>query len=160
MRIVNASPLIFLTKIGRIELLNAEGVDVVVPMPVPEEVSTNLGDPTDPMVQMIDDAGWRIVTPPVPVVASVSRWKLDRGEESVLTVALERPDCEVVIDDLAARRCAKEHGIPLLGTIGVVILAKRTGRIVEARPVIDELRRVGLWVTDDVVADALRLAGE
>ena len=39
MRIVNASPLILLTKIGRIDLLGAEGVDVIVPMPVIEEVS-------------------------------------------------------------------------------------------------------------------------
>jgi hypothetical protein len=56
MRIVNASPLILLTKIGRIDLLDAEDVDVVVPMPVLQEVS-NL-DPADPAVRAIDDAGW------------------------------------------------------------------------------------------------------
>ena len=37
LRIVNASPLILLTKVGRIDLLNAEGVDVVVPVPVLQE---------------------------------------------------------------------------------------------------------------------------
>ena len=50
-RIVNASPLILLTKIGQIELLEAEGVDVVVPRPVLQEVS-NL-DPSDPVVRAI-----------------------------------------------------------------------------------------------------------
>src|SRR5207248_1013969 len=115
--------LILLTKIGRIELLDAEGVDVVVPMPVLQEVANP--DPSDPVVGAIHDAGWSIVTPSTPVPASFSRWKLDSGEESVLTLALENPGCEAVIDDRAGRRCAEAHGITLLGTVGLVILAKR-----------------------------------
>ncbi len=63
-------------------------------------------------------------------------------------------------DDRAGRRCAEAHGIPLLGTVGLVTLAKRLGRIAEARPIIEELRRVGLFVKDDVIADALKQAGE
>jgi predicted nucleic acid-binding protein len=157
-RIVNASPLILLTKIGRIDLLDAEGVDVVVPMPVLQEVSSL--DPADPVVRAIHDAGWSVVMPSAPVLASVSRWKLDPGEESVLTVALQSLGCEVVIDDRAGRRCAEAHGITLLGTIGVVILGKRLGKIAEARPVIEELRRVGLHVKDDVITDALKQVGE
>ena len=78
----------------------------------------------------------------------------------MLTVALQNPGCEVVIDDLAGRRCAAAHGIPLLGTIGVVILAKRVGKIVEARAVIEELRGVGLYVKDEVIAVALSQVGE
>ena len=157
-RIVNASPLILLTKVGRIDLLNADGVDVVVPMPVLQEVSRL--DPIDPVVRAIRDAGWSVVVPPAPVPASVSRWKLDSGEESVLTIALQNPGCEVVIDDFAGRRCAVAHGIPLLGTVGVVILAKRIGKIVEARAVIEELRGVGLYVKHEVIADALKQVGE
>ena len=49
--IVNASPI--LTKIGRIELLNAEDVDVVVPLPVLQEVCPDLANPADPVVQAI-----------------------------------------------------------------------------------------------------------
>ncbi|MGZ3381011.1 MAG: DUF3368 domain-containing protein, partial [Isosphaeraceae bacterium] len=117
-------------------------------------------DPSDPVVRAIDDAGWSVVMPPALVPASVSTWKLDPGEESVLSVALQNPGCEVMIDDLAGRRCAVAHGIPLLGTIGVVILAKRIGKIVEARTVIEELRGVGLYVKDEVIAGALSQAGE
>ena len=158
LRIVNASPLILLTKVGRIDLLNAEGVDVVVPMPVLQEVSSL--DPSDPVVRAIYDAGWSVVMPLAPVPASVSPWRLDSGEESVLTVALQNPGCEVVIDDLAGRRCAVAHDIPLLGTVGVVILAKRIGKIIEARAVIEELRGVGLHVKDEVIASALSQVGE
>ena len=87
-------------------------------------------------------------------------WKLDAGEEAVLTLALGSPDCEVVIDDLAGRRCAAAHGIPLIGTLGMVILAKRIGRIAAARPVIEELRRAGLRVSEEVIANALKPEGE
>jgi predicted nucleic acid-binding protein len=157
-RIVNASSLILLTKIGQISLLDAEGVDVVVPAPVLREVS-NL-DPSDPAVRAIHDAGWSVVTPSGPVPSSVSRWKLDAGEESVLTLTMESPGCEVVIDDRAGRRCAEAHRVPLLGTVGLVILAKRIGRIAEARPIIEDLRRAGLYLRDDVIADVLKRAGE
>jgi predicted nucleic acid-binding protein len=158
-RIVNASPLILLAKIGRIDLLDAEDVDVVVPVPVLLEVS-NAADPADPIVRAVHDAGWSVVMPSLPVPESLSRWKLDPGEESVLTVALQSPGCEVVIDDRAGRRCADAHGISLLGTVGLVILAKRLGRIAAAKPIIEDLRRVGLYVKDNVIADALKQAGE
>jgi predicted nucleic acid-binding protein len=158
-RVVNASPLILLSKIGRIELLNAEDVDVIVPVPVLEEVCPDLANAADPVVQAIGGAGWSVV-PLSPVAESLSRWKLDPGEESVITIARHNPGSEVVIDDRAARRCAEAHGIAFLGTLGVVILAKRLGRIVEARPIIEDLRRAGLFVTDPVIADALKQAGE
>jgi predicted nucleic acid-binding protein len=159
-RIVNASPLILLTKIGRIELLDAEDVEVVVPAPVLQEVSLDPADPADPVVRAIHDAGWSVAMPSSQVPETLSRWKLDPGEESVLRVALQSPGCEVVIDDLAGRWCAEAHRIPLLGTIGLVILAKRLGRITEARPIIEDLRRVGLYVKENVIADALKQAGE
>ena len=127
-------------------------------MPVIEEVSCL--DPSDPVIRAIHAAGWEIVSVSDPVPASVIPWKLDRGEESVLTLALGSPDCEVVIDDLAGRQCAQAHGIPLLGTLGVVILAKRVGRITAARPVIEELRRAGLYVSEEVIAKALKPVGE
>ena len=69
-RIVNASPLILLAKIGRIDLLEAEDVEVVVPMPVLQEVS-NLG-PADPAVRAIHDVGWSVVIPSSPVPESLS----------------------------------------------------------------------------------------
>ena len=139
-------------------MLDAENVEVIVPMPVLQEVS-HLG-PGDPAIRAIHDAGWSVVMPSSPIPESLSQWNLDLGEESVLTVALQDPGCEVVIDDRAGRRCAEAHGIALLGTVGVVILAKRLGRISEARPIIEDLRRVGLYVKDSVIASALKQAGE
>jgi hypothetical protein len=70
LRIVNASLLILLTRIGRIDLLNADGVDGVVPMPVYQEVSYL--DSTDPVVGAIQHQGWALVMPPQPSCVPVS----------------------------------------------------------------------------------------
>jgi predicted nucleic acid-binding protein len=157
---VNASPLILLEKIGRIDLLSDEGVDVVVPLTVLHEVSgPGLSDPSDPLVRAIYDAGWEVApTPAIP--ASVSQWKLDPGEESVLAVALSCTGCEVVLDDRRGRRCADAHGIPVLGTLAIVVLAKQLGKIGVVRPVIEDLVRAGLYVKENVVTEALKQAGE
>ena len=70
LRIVNASPLILLTKVGRIDLLNAEGVDVVVPMPVLQEVSSldrkRRSDCRAP------ESGWRVTRVGIGLAAQTS----------------------------------------------------------------------------------------
>ena len=53
-------------------------------------------------------------------VLAISRFpKLGRGERSCLIVAIER-DAMLATDDQLARRGALDHGIELLGTIGIL----------------------------------------
>jgi hypothetical protein len=59
-------------------------------MPVLQVVSPDRGDLADPVVQAIAGAGWT-VAPLSPVPESLNRWKLDQGEECVLTIALQHP---------------------------------------------------------------------
>jgi predicted nucleic acid-binding protein len=65
-----------------------------------------------------------------------------------------------LVDDLAARRCAKALGIRVTGTIGVVLAAKEEGLIMRAGTVLDALVEVGLRIHPEVMAEAKRLAGE
>src|SRR4051795_13104123 len=83
-RVVNASPLIFLSKVGLLEVLRGEGVPVVVPDVVIAEVGA-LG-PNDPSYQAVQAAGWVQVVP-VPAPAAVLPTSLDAGEAAVLTLA-------------------------------------------------------------------------
>ena len=46
-------------------------------------------------------------------------------------------------------------GILLPGTLGVVLLTRTTGLVPAARPIVDELRRVGLWLEDEIAEAAL-----
>jgi predicted nucleic acid-binding protein len=65
-----------------------------------------------------------------------------------------------VIDDRDARRCAKALSIPHIGTLGLVLLAKRLGLIAAARPVAERLRLSGMYLSDQVLDDALARVGE
>jgi len=60
-----------------------------------------------------------------------------------------------VIDDGEARRCARSLSIPVIGTLGLGLLAKRLGRIPLARPVAERLRSSGMYLSDVVINQAL-----
>ena len=91
---------------------------------------------------------------------SIAAWDLGRGESEVLTLALEKPRTGVVLDDLQARKCAELFEIPLIGTLGLVVLAKRKGLITLARPIIERLAAVGLYISSAMLTRILVGVGE
>lgn len=70
------------------------------------------------------------------------------------------PGTEAIVDDLAARRGAAALGIPVRGTLGLVLTAKKRGVIPVARPVLETLRQSGMYLSDRVLNQALALIGE
>lgn len=156
--VVNASPLIFLDACGQMELLRRDNTRVVVPAAVVREVTRaprsrgDRGPVTLP--------GWVHVAADAPVPESVGHWDLGPGESAVLAMALATPGTAVVLDDLAARRCPRALGLATLGTLGLVLAAKREGRIASARTMLAEMRAAGMWLSDPVTERALALVGE
>ncbi|MGF1614043.1 MAG: DUF3368 domain-containing protein [Gammaproteobacteria bacterium] len=82
------------------------------------------------------------------------------GESAVISWVLVHPGCRAVIDDLQGRRCAEALNVPLRGTLGLVLRAKRMGVIPRARPVMDRLRTAGMYRSDGVLTAALAEVGE
>ena len=81
----------------------------------------------------------------------VVAWNLGAGETAVLSFAQHNRDYTALLDDRTARRCAEVLGIPLLGTAGVVVLAKRRGLIVSVESDLCRLRVAGLWLSDQLL---------
>lgn len=98
-----------------------------------------------------------LTKPPAP---SVARAGLGAGESEVLGLALELGADRVIIDELAGRRVAQRLGVPLIGTLGVLLAAKRRNLIPAIREPIDTLRRAGFRVADTLYEDLLSKAGE
>ena len=94
---------------------------------------------------------------PVPDVAPA--WAVDVGEASAIAAALELGG-GVVMDDRAGRRFAARMGLPVIGALGVLVLAKRAGRVAEIRPLVQALTDSGYYLAGSVVEKALELAGE
>lgn len=156
--VVDASPLIFLGRAGQIELLRHVAGRFLVPDPVADEIRRK--SPKDITAQLLDVTPWLEAVPAPVVPESILEWGLGPGESAVLTLAYDYPDREAVIDDLAGRRCAASLGIPVRGTLGIVLLAKRKGIIPHARPVIEALIRSGMYLSGRVLDEALARVGE
>ena len=156
--VVNASPLIYFTAVGQLELLRLAGDEILVPRAVSAEVRRWGED--DPAVRALGASPWlKIVeTPAVP--GSVEAWNLGAGESAVLSYALAHPGTEAIIDDLAGRRCAVVHRVSVRGCLGLVLVAKQRRVIPLARPVVEALRDAGLYLSDDVIRRALALVAE
>jgi predicted nucleic acid-binding protein len=60
------------------------------------------------------------------------------------------------MDDAEGRRCARTLGMPLIGTLGIVLRARKAGLIPSAVDVIRELRLWGLFLDERMVQKALR----
>ena len=85
---------------------------------------------------------------------------LGRGESEVLTLALGKPGTGVVLDDLQARKCAELFDIPLIGSLGLIVLAKRKGLLNLAKPEIERLIAVGLHIDSAILTRILIGVGE
>jgi predicted nucleic acid-binding protein len=155
---VNASPLIFLAQAEKIDLLRLAGDTGFVPETVVRELEA--GAHIHDTAQVVRETAWlRIVDTPEPVEA-IRIWDLGEGESSVLAWVLSHPGSTAVLDDLQARRCAATLELPVRGTLGLVIAAKQRGKIPAARPLIEQLREAGMYLSDAVVNFALRKIGE
>ncbi len=156
--VINSSPLIFLAKADLLELLKLAGDEIVVPLAVANEIKSY--GPSDPAVMALDKIDWLIIveTPTIPLEIEV--WSLGAGESAVLAWAYLNAGTEAIIDDLAGRRCAATLGIAVRGTLGLVLAAKKQGRIGAARPVIEKLLLAGMYLSDKVINQALALVGE
>jgi len=86
-------------------------------------------------------------------------WDLGAGETQVLAHCLANGH-RAVLDDAEARATAKVHGVPLIGTLGVILRARQAGLIQEARPLVERLIAEGSWLAPDLVRQALQRLGE
>jgi predicted nucleic acid-binding protein len=107
----NASPLIFLSRAGLLDLLKLEGKEIVVPNPVAGEIRRR--GPDDLTAQALEETPWLTIVEAPTIPDALRAWDLGDGETSVLAWGHANPGTVVIIDDLAARRCAATYGIPV-----------------------------------------------
>jgi predicted nucleic acid-binding protein len=155
--IINASPSIILGRIGRLELLEALNATVRVPVAVIREIQAGLADDPHAATTLAWAEQRRLADGPVS--GGIAMWGLGAGESQVLSRCLDSAGL-AILDDLAARRCAKAHQIPVMGTLGVLLSAKRAGLIPLARPLVEQAVRAGLYLDARLVAGALAAIGE
>lgn len=137
--ICNTSAMQALHQLGLLDLLSSLGSSVCVPGAVCTELAAGraLGaDVPDPVRLSWATTRSPRATPTLPRSAS-----LGAGERDVLWLAMETADSVAVLDDRDARRVAAQLGIPLTGTLGLLVDAKRRALISAVAPLLDDLER-------------------
>lgn len=156
--ILNASPIICLKKAGLIEILPAMFKEIVVPEAVNREIFVKRA--THLKEELLTPYQWLRIVDDITIAPQVASWDLGQGESSVISFALEHPDFWAVLDDREARRCSMALHCRYIGSLGIIVLAKRRGIIPSIRSYLERLKEAGLWLSDELVDQVSRNSGE
>ena len=160
--ICNAGPVIALAKIDRLSLLSKLAESILIPATVFHETLAKPGADADRII-VASQTFLNVIEAPKnidPAVLFATR-HLDAGEKQVIAVAASTPKpSTVVLDDAAGRRVAGRLGYPLLGFIGILLVAKKRGLITHVIPLLLEAKNQGYWMSDELLYTAKSIAGE
>lgn len=165
MIVSNTGPLIHLAKIGKLNLLKELFGKILIPKVVKIEVVDRGKEEGAPDAFLIENEmveGWIAVEEDVSdnVKEIAEKAGIDMGEIVAIMLA-KKKGCSILIDDLAARRFAAGLGLEVVGSVGVLIRAARTGKI-SKDGALESLEKLGdiMWLGVDVYEDARKTIEE
>lgn len=148
----DTSPLTALLTVGQAELLTKLFHEVIIPPAVEKELRRS--HPTLP--------DWLHVVR-VQNLAQAKNYSqlVDEGEAEAIALAEEIKADRLLMDERKGRRLAREHGLPVVGLLGVILLAKQARLISSARGLLDRLdQEAGIYLAEELKAEALKSVGE
>ena len=98
--------------------------------------------------------------PTRPPSVLTSRGRLGDGEWEAIALAIELGAGAILIDDRPARRLAEAAGLNVIGTLGLLLEAKRTGHLRTIRAELDKLLETSFFLSQRLYNQLLRMAGE
>ena len=157
-RIVDTSVIVFLAKLGRLELLRLAVEEALVPAAVLTELRIRRDEATDRVERHLGT--WLKECSLVHTDLLQLLSDLGHGEREVIAQAVQEKAANVALDDQEAHRVARRSGSESIGTIGLLLAAKKQALIPTLKQELERLRGIGFWVTEALAAQALREAGE
>lgn len=155
----NTGPLIALAKVDHLHLLEQLLGQVHIPPAVYRELLAKSG----PELACLDEALTRFIeltqVPRMAPEVKIATLRLDLGEQQAIALAYEFKAL-LVIDDHLGRTAARRLGLTITGLGGVLIRAKERGLVPAVRPLLDEIRQRGYWLSDELLDVVARLARE
>ena len=145
--ITNTSPLLLLAKIGRLDLLGQLFKEVLVARAVYEEIKAKPGRETQEIKTLIQTKVLHLQEARIDIVRNLPV-DLGKGERETIALAIGTNADLVVMDDQEGRRLARARGLPVTGTIGVLIEARERKLIASIRQEMDHLIEAGMWLDE------------
>jgi uncharacterized protein len=153
--VADTSPLIYLSRVGHLQVLAALFGQVVVPRTVWNEAVERR--PSAPGIDELRQPAWvRVVQDPVPG----SDLGLDPGETAAILTAESLGADLLLIDERVGRKVAHERGLAVRGTLGVLVQARQSKVLPALEPVLDALVAQGFRIAPALIREALAHVGE
>jgi predicted nucleic acid-binding protein len=86
--------------------------------------------------------------------------QVDYGEASAIALASEFDDVLLLLDDLKARKLARQLNFKITGTLGIIQKAKQLSLIDRVKPLIDKLLLTDFRISDNIIEEVLRINKE
>lgn len=161
--VADTSPLIALGRVGHLRLLHDLYRHISIPPAVRDELHLESGRPGEKESADALEQGWLQVRQlSADSARSLSELVLvlDRGEAEAILLAEGVDASFLLIDERMGRAIAKRRGIPVVGTAGVLLVAKKRGLVDAVLPVLKELELAGYRMSAGLTKEIARLAGE
>jgi len=159
----NSSVLIALSSIGQLSILTQRFPDgILLPQAVwYEVVETGAGRAGATDVAAGLNVWLTVQNVQNKTLISLLQQDLDNGEAEAIALLLEPSSDALLLDEKKARQVARRMTLPILGTLGLLVWAKRQGVIVDLQEQLDALRTVAKFrLSQQVYNEALRQVGE
>ncbi len=146
----DASAIIALNRIDQLRLLERLFGAVLIPPAVAREISPSVRKPYWIQVQPLRR----------PASAAALQASLGAGETEAISLAVEVNAQTLILDDKPARRLASLRGLPVVGTVGILVRSKQKGYIDAVRPHLNALRAASFHISPSLYTTVLSDADE
>ncbi|MBE9112852.1 DUF3368 domain-containing protein [Nodosilinea sp. LEGE 07298] len=156
----DTSPLGSLALVDHVGLLQKIYSTVIIP----EIVADELAAAQETRIQQLLTLEWIQVQPlsNITVAETLQQARrLDPGEAHAIVLAIQIKADELLIDERLGRREAKRYGLPVVGLLGVLLIAKQRTLIPKVQPIMDALvNQAGFRVSPQLYQRVLALSQE
>lgn len=156
--VIDTAGLIALARLNLLASVAQRFGQLLVPRVVFEEATGESRPGADAIRLAADEKTIQIVDPPIEQRAQAI---LALGAGEVATIELAASVGGVaVLDDRDARRVAHQRGLPLTGTVAILVRLRQIGAIGSLAEALAQLESIGFRTTDELRAWALGAAAE
>ena len=158
--ISDATPIISLAKIDKLDVLSKFYNEVVLPQAVYDEVCSNPRYKSEAeMIQACAFIEIETITnnQSVKILRAAG---LDLGESEAIVLADSLPDSLLLMDERKGRQIASSMGIRIIGTLGLLLQAKKQGLIKDIKQLLDTLIDANIRISESLYQSILEQADE
>jgi len=153
MIIGDSSALIALSVVNKLELLEKLYKNLFVPQAVYDEV-TQVGRPQSDKLKQFLQSRVKVVD------INIKKVGLGLGELEAITLYKELDADVLLIDDNRAKKYAVLNDVKVIGSLGILIKAKEKGYIDKVKPLLNDIMKSEVYISDKLVAKVLDICGE